>query len=223
VAAEWHIYLLFPLILWLRRKCGLFVTTASGFVLSLAISSIAQRGLLWPTIAPLAGCFVLGVAAREIAVRGGRLRDLDSRTPPWGIITAIGIAALIAYVEERGAVVAARDNRPIEAIVGLTMAAALVGLTTHGGRLNTLLSSKFVENIGVRSYSLYLIHAPVVQLVWLFLRRTGAPDARGAGLAVLLGLALPLVLVLTWIFHAVVERRCLPDSMRKAIQLEVSG
>ena len=58
--------------------------------------------------------------------------------------------------------------------------------------------------IGVMSYSLYLVHQPVIQAVAHLLRQAGAGS--GGAFLGLLGL-LPAVLLLAWLLFQLVERR----------------
>ena len=64
--------------------------------------------------------------------------------------------------------------------------------------------------VGAYSYSLYLLHAPVLQLVWQYLLRPlGLPLHDGPALAWLLLFGVPTSLLVGWSFYRVVERPCM--------------
>jgi peptidoglycan/LPS O-acetylase OafA/YrhL len=72
------------------------------------------------------------------------------------------------------------------------------------GAVSRVLSTPRLVAVGVFSYSVYLVHAPLVHLFWLALRRTHlSPDATFFVLAVI---CMPIIVLLSYGFHWLFER-----------------
>lgn len=86
------------------------------------------------------------------------------------------------------------------------MLAPLVGASRAGHNVvRVALSWKPLVGIGTMSYSLYLMHAPLLQVVWLYgLRPMRLSD--GATFICLVVAGTPLIVLGTYLFHLVCER-----------------
>ena len=163
VATEWQIYFVFGLLLlpvW--RRFGSVVTillaSAMGIAITLAIPS-TQVACFW-----FLGLFAFGMAA---AARSGKIGLKETRL--WGFIAA-GCAALLGFLS----LFAHLKTIQIQAdfIVG-GFAAPLIlycaGSVARGASPWPLrfLEAKPAQKLGAFSYSLYLIHAPILSLLHL--------------------------------------------------------
>ena len=204
IAIEWHLYFLFPLLLLLRRRLGPARATAGVVALGFAVSSFFNGGLTIWTETNLLGCFALGIAARELAVRADRF--------PWRCVLA-GLAVLIGLIVwQRGTQRAAEGtNTVLEPLVGLLVAVLLIVLSQPGeSRLRSVLDGRLLVFVGTISYSIYLLHAPLLQLIWQYgMEPTGLPLHDGRALAVLLAAGLPAAVGVGYAFFMLVERHCL--------------
>ena len=204
IALEWHIYFFFPLILLLRRQFGLVKSTVAVMVVGLLVSAPHNGGLtLWDE-SNFFGCFALGVAARELSVRAGRA--------PWDVVAGAllgGFAVLSAVLGTLRA--SEQSNTLLEPFFGLGVAALLVALSQERSAwLRRGLSWRPLAAVGAYSYSLYLLHAPVLQLVWQYvLKPLGLPLHDGWALGWLLVLAAPASLLVGWTYYRLVERPCM--------------
>lgn len=229
IAIEWHVYLLFGLLLWFRRRIGLVAVTGVVVLLtSVGSWEWRYKGLTWQGEIGMLGCFAIGVAAREAAVRGIRLWPDSSaalrpgaivvgRTslvPPWGLLAAVGTLAVIAWnwVLGQGGVLA--YNAAFEPAVGLITGCLLVAATTRpAGVLARVAAWRPFAAIGTFSYSLYLIHAPLVQLAWVWVAHPlGARVGQDSALGLLFPPAVVFSLAGALVFYRLVERRCLPGA-----------
>jgi peptidoglycan/LPS O-acetylase OafA/YrhL len=226
VAIEWHIYFLFPLLLLLWRKRGMWWTTAVIVVGSTAVALAVFSSLppwsgdpaffLWFNYL---GCFTMGAAAARIAHRGGfvQIRGV-LRKPNW--ILLAGIAALATGLAHHFFYFQALDTT----LFGVTSALLLVGLATgQFAWLRGMLQWRALVWVGIASYSLYLLHAPIIQLVWQYLLYPlGFDIGEGATFFVLAPISLVLSLAAARASFLLVERPFLPKSTRKAEVEEVA-
>lgn len=201
IAIEWHIYFLFPLLLVAIRRWNstaiLVGVGAAALAVSLAFDS--EEKLILPA-AFLLACFTAGVGACRLVHRDGLL-TIGGRTvrPPWLLLAAVtAVTTAVLFV-------AGAPNSIADVGLGCAVACLLVAMGTGGASpIRAVLSWTPVERVGIFSYSLYLIHPLVVQPTWLLLRRLEL--APGPEAVLLLVTAVPLSLLVAWLFFLVAER-----------------
>jgi peptidoglycan/LPS O-acetylase OafA/YrhL len=207
VATEWQIYFFFPFLLlplWRRRGplVTLLVAFAVGYLPLLLDPAIARAALPW-----YLGLFALGMVAATIGF-APRPLERGLRTLPWGRITLV----LLAICAVGGLVLARlwfRWKPLTDVLVGLATATLLVHCgAAASSRVTRLLSSPPLVKLGHFSYSLYLIHLPVVALAYFLVRPL--PLGAVAHVLVLLPLSTAAALAVAYGFHVVVERRFMP-------------
>jgi peptidoglycan/LPS O-acetylase OafA/YrhL len=211
VATEVQIYLLFPGLLAVWRRHGRGAAVATAFAAGGAIAALG--GWLGnPSLAKLCpwylGLFALGMAgALDGAARPGRSRSPGS---PWmaGILTAAAVVlAWQAARQGADAAVMLADLLVGAAATGLIVGCARQIERGAAGALERvvhLLRSRGAVTLGSFSYSLYLIHFPLLALIGHALR------ARGWGaelrLAAMILAATPLCALAAFLFHLAFER-----------------
>jgi peptidoglycan/LPS O-acetylase OafA/YrhL len=176
LAVEWHIYLCFPLLLWLWRRAGLWqmlvIVTGVSVALAMAIFSYASYlNLVRPEYLAL---FAFGAAAAYVlhgepaAVWVPRLRRV-----PWGWVALVLYAACIGYTYTD-------LEFPLYQVEFLSCAAALSTIAAcmlRGGMLARFMESSPLVWLGSVSYSLYLIHVPIIWGVFAYFLRGYGHDA----------------------------------------------
>ncbi|MEW2130863.1 acyltransferase [Streptomyces sp. NPDC005435] len=204
IGVESELYLLFPLLLLVRRKFG-----AAALVAAVTLPVIAL-GVLAPGANPVEGAngltahlapvFVAGMAGAGIVVAPERVRRL-----PWGWFAALAAVPVLVLGAVRGFVWTVDHYFWVDLAVAPAMTLLLVAVAT--GRpavLVRLLTTRPVRSLGDFSYSLYLIHLPVVMAV---IHRV-APHFVGRGLPTFcftIGVALPVSVLGAWLFARVFE------------------
>jgi peptidoglycan/LPS O-acetylase OafA/YrhL len=205
IAAEAGLYLAFPLVLLLRRRAGATVTLAVVTV------PVVAAGLLFPALATgsrptgytfeLAPLFTVGVLAAGIVAAGDRMRRL-----PWLGLAALAAAPVLTLIVVKGSVWTVTHYYWLDLAAGPAIALFLAAVATRRPvRLVRLLSSGPLQRLGDFSYSLYLIHMPIVALVSTLLV-TPYTDSRLAAFTVTAVLVVPLCLVAAHMFAAVFEK-----------------
>ena len=162
VQVEAKIYLLFPLLAWAGRRWSLLQSAIATAVLSVAASAVAHRyapgldgvRLHFPAL------FALGVAAAAVAPRA------NPRVA--AAVAAAALLAVLAWAYHLGLPRALYADRPLDPGVGLAAAAALVACAAGPPAWTAPLRWPPLLWIGGLSYSLYLIHAPLVQVAYRF-------------------------------------------------------
>jgi peptidoglycan/LPS O-acetylase OafA/YrhL len=195
IAIECQLYLLFPLLVWLLAKAG----RPSTFLLACSISvsvliAFPRSEKLYPWYLAL---FAMGMAGAHLAYKPPSWRGPNA----FAALLVAGIAAFACYV--------GLNNRLIMPLCDALIGVALVGVLYAGTIskklwLNKVLGCKPLVGLGAISYSLYLMHHPILQPLYLF-RPAMAQDPLAAT-KYLLVFGLPIILGLCTAFWFVFER-----------------
>ncbi len=198
IAVEWRIYFLFPLLVWAFRRFGAGRTTLVALVASAAL---LQVSLLEKASIHYAGIFVLGMLGAVYAHRADE--RLASRL---GMAAVVPAALLIGICVSQPFRWAEGRFHELDYLVGLATAAGLAYLGARESHpMKTGLSWRPLVFIGGFSYSIYLMHMPLLQLVWQYgLAPLGLSRAANLGLLVTVGWA--AVLLLAYGFYLAFER-----------------
>jgi peptidoglycan/LPS O-acetylase OafA/YrhL len=214
IAVTWHIYLAFPLMLWVIRRYGVLRTAAvvAPVTSLIAVGTHGQQTLLAIRTLELYGAFLVGLAALELTRAGGLVRWRGRMVrPPW-----VGIAVALSLWS--GLV-----NDDNHAPLYLAMACLMVAVGTGGARpLRAVLEWRPLVWLGTISFSLYLVHGPLVHLAWLeILHPLGLGVGEPAALVGLWATAIPLSILSAWGFYHAIERRTLTARSRARRDAEV--
>jgi peptidoglycan/LPS O-acetylase OafA/YrhL len=135
--------------------------------------------------------FALGMLAAVLTVRGKVI------APNW-ILAGVALAGFAA-------VRAGSGNGIVHDLATSVGAFAILMLCLNaGGATVRVLSRPALVRVGIFSYSLYLIHAPVLHLLDLALDNAGVDPNIQFGLLVIFGF--PVILLVAYGFHCVFER-----------------
>lgn len=202
VAVECHIYLLFPLMIWGWRRFGGMAVAAVTGILCVMLSLSPFARILGEFPVGFVFYFVLGMAAAYLA-HSTKTRRLQNYGWTWGILCAV-CAVIEAILLLRWS----NDFRPAitETLFALTAAFLLVTLASASMTpLKTVLEWKPLVLIGGFSYSLYLVHAPIIEIVAQYAvvpQRLAEVPAFG----LLCLWSLPLILFVSYAFYLLFER-----------------
>lgn len=221
VAVEWRIYFLFPLLILCWRRFGVSKTTMTavwlayaGF-LATALVSWTARG----ANVQFVGLFALGMLAATIAFADREpWRSVRSRVP-WAALAVVFALPLILIHEIGGTGVS--PARPLlDLLLGLFGVALLVAGARPGrNRLRRVLGARPLAFLGAFSYSIYLVHAPLLAVAWRYGVRPFHLHEVPMLLVVDL-LVVPLVLAGSYLFFLICERPFMSTQQRRAAKGE---
>jgi peptidoglycan/LPS O-acetylase OafA/YrhL len=165
IGIEAELYLVFPLLLLIRRRLGPLVLLASVALPVVALGLLAPNGNpvegtngLTPHLAPI---FAAGLVGAGVIAARDRIRRL-----PWHWLAALAAAPVVLLILAKGSVWTMHHSFWIDLAVGPAMAMLLVAVATGRPRvLVGLLATRPLRSLGASSYSLYLIHLPIIVLL----------------------------------------------------------
>jgi peptidoglycan/LPS O-acetylase OafA/YrhL len=169
IAVEWHIYFLFPLLLLATRRFGIVATAFTALVLGYALTFGFAGTRLARANPHYLGLFALGMLAAYVAA-SARPAYASARTSRgWSAAIVISLLVTAAACYAFGYRTASQRFPYLDLPVGVLAAATLVVTTRSRSHLLTrLLSGRALVFIGTFSYSVYLVHAPLLQLMWQY-------------------------------------------------------
>ncbi len=168
IAVEWQIYFLFPLLVIVARRFGIFQLAVAALVLGYAVRFLGDGTRIERANPHFVGLFALGMLA-AYWVRSPQLQSLRERTKGtfgWvGLACFVFVCAACHFLGLRGPFHFAELDLP----VGVMAFAVLIHSTLEKGSwLARSLNAKWVVWMGTFSYSIYLIHAPLLQIMWQY-------------------------------------------------------
>jgi peptidoglycan/LPS O-acetylase OafA/YrhL len=207
IGVEAGLYLGLPLLLLIRRRAGAAAVLAAVTVPVVAVGLLVPRVSavspvdkltgLTPQLAPL---FAMGVLGAGVLAASDRVRRL-----PWQWLAALVAAPTLLLMVGKGSVWTVHHFFWIDLAIAPAMAMLLAGVATgRPAPLVWLLATRPVRGLGAMSYSLYLIHLPIVVVI----SRKIAVFHAAPGLPrfwFTLLLAVPMSLVAARVFAAVFE------------------
>jgi peptidoglycan/LPS O-acetylase OafA/YrhL len=169
IAVEWQIYLVFPLLLWSWRKLGPGLTVALALAAGYAVRMGFDGTRIARTNSHFLGMFALGMLAAYVSCSPREAYRRLRKSPAWGWAAAIMFAATIALVGFLQILRFRFGFIFVDLVVGLMAMAALVRTSSEEkSKLRAVVSWRPLVFVGTFSYSLYLIHAPLLQLLWQY-------------------------------------------------------
>ena len=226
VATEWQIYFFFALImipLWQRFNLRVAVAICV-FIGILAAFVPEVRGFRLSYVHPWhLGTFAFGAAAAAVCFDESKA-GLQRAAYPWKLISIISaIAAIgIVYMAKRHMI---HSLMLPEIAVGLTTSCLLL-LCTMGlkqgrpSRFVRIMEHPFFVWLGLFSYSIYLIHSPLLGFFNLAtLNWKMSDDVR---LWMMVGIALPLAIFASYVFFLAVEKHFLSGHQKVKLAEESS-
>ncbi len=204
IAVEWQIYFLLPPMIWFARRIGILPVVLLSIFAGYFASWGARATRFDSATFYYLGLFALGVYAAHLSATPRSL-------PRWTLLgVSLPLTVLIMIVCANLTLHEYILYTPwLDLAAGLAVVPILVaGVRYPNAVISRVLSAKPLVVIGAFSYSLYLIHAPLLQLVWQY---AIAPLGLGPNLSFLLliGFGCPVIVSAAFVFYRMVEKPCL--------------
>lgn len=217
---EVQFYLLLPLLVplfvgrrWIATTCGAIILVLGYGTFAYEFAGGQHKGLLFLHLPAFALHFTLGILAARAYLSGWR--------PPvpgrWLVPLAVASFGLLPVVTiENDWLPAALDDRLgwiiLRPLVGVAAVVVIYSVATQASWAARVLRTPVLLHMGAISYSLYLLHMPV--LGWFAIN---GPVLHGWGFSAYLALAIGISWAASVGFYQVVER---PSLALKALWLE---
>ncbi len=204
IAVECQVYLLFPLLLLLRRQMGNVAVLGGTYIVGLMVSNVIA-GTPYLGLSPMYPFyFALGMFAAEV------ISEKCTKLYVW-----IGASAAVLFV-------AFSLNSILQKMLWTQILLAIAGMCAlivcaqwPGNPLARLCAWRPIAWMGSFSYSLYLIHFPVQQLIWQDLVRP-LGLSKAATFAVMATVGTALIVFFSYGFYLVFERPFTTEVWNKA-------
>lgn len=211
VATEWQIYFLFPLVLLPIYRRSVAGMLAAALVLGVAPMFLFHRGeTAYPWFTLLFGIGMVGAAINFTPTAQFRL--VKDRVN-WGAVCLISTLAVFAWhtLKARHGDMKWKGDLVEDAITAIATMGLLVACTNslhrHTAKRPVVLlalESRPLLFLGAISYSLYLMHSPILGVTDILIRALSPSSAVAATLYLVGGVA--VAIGLTYLFYFVFER-----------------
>lgn len=193
VAVECQIYLLFPAIVWLWRKIGVFVTALLFCVGGVLVQQHNTHSALAGINAHYYGLFCLGACGSYIAKKMPAIANHKAMLYAFIALLVVQTSLVALYVYARSG----PDTNWIDVICGLTSATTMICAVTNTP-VKRILSWRPLTAVGSAAYSIYLCHLQIISLV-------SKHETRSAFAAT----CVLLVPIVAFLFYRLFERPCI--------------
>jgi len=203
IATEWQIYFLFiGVLLPLWRRVGIVATVVAAFVLGVGLNKLTSEAACFQFV----GLFALGMAAALVSFSEEGSRYNRWKRLPWGWVSVAHLVVFGALTRGNPAWMW-QHVALTDLIIGPAVAAVLVALTQQRQQATapSLLESRGLVGLGQFSYSLYLVHMPLLAAFHHCLGFFRFQLTSLSAFSWELALALPLCLVVAYGFYRVFE------------------
>jgi peptidoglycan/LPS O-acetylase OafA/YrhL len=204
IAIEAQLYFLFPwLILLMQKKSPLALLAGVGIpavALALMVTG-AGKSYTWFAI-----LFAVGMLSAHFVYRPHKKLGMSPITATiLGLAGVIGTIWINSYYTSQGIRLSTVSIMASDLTFGLSTAAFIYAATASpGSLLDRTFSIRSLVNIGVFSYSLYLLHHPIIQILYVYKPEfVSSPEL---AMAYLLLFGLPVIVGVSWAFSWLFER-----------------
>jgi peptidoglycan/LPS O-acetylase OafA/YrhL len=217
IAVEWQIYFFFPLLVWAWRRFGPGVVVPVALVFGYALRLGFADSRLVRANPHYIGMFVLGMFAAYVAQSP---KDMFARARerfPWRATATLGLVVTAGLTLWLGWHWGENHFYILDLPVGIMATSALVASSRSAdSTLSRAFSWKPLVFVGTFSYSIYLVHAPLLQILWQYvLHPVGADNATIFAFLMTLGFA--MILGASYLFFRVFEEPFMRAAKRRAV------
>jgi peptidoglycan/LPS O-acetylase OafA/YrhL len=230
ISVEIRIYILFPILLFLWKRAGRVITLLIAVLISILVHLVstiilANRFNISNDLAgvfPYLILFTFGMLAADIANSNQSITLSKIRkNVPWGGVTSILLipSLIVHHLYKQGRL----SMNMVDIVIGLTCASLMIALakTRNEGSKSTwlvkILAAKPIAFCGLFAYSIYLIHAPFLQLFSQYFLFNIHQDGF-SNMLLLIFICTPIIIFISYIFFLVFEKPFLNKKGKAAVK-----
>jgi len=201
ISIEFQLYFLFPFFVWLlfrRGPLALLAPTVAITIILLALWPLAGKLYIWYMPLFVAGMVAARICFGKPSENGVWTKALQDNR----LLLSIAVGAIISTCLVAPSTKALWQS---DCIFGVAVVCLLIlGSHSPQGFSTKLFSAKAVVWLGTFSYSLYLMHHPILQTLYAF--RPAQISSMAESMAYVLFAGLPAILGVSYAFYWVFER-----------------
>ncbi|MBS1727986.1 MAG: acyltransferase [Armatimonadetes bacterium] len=221
IAIEFQLYLVFPfMILIMQKRSPLTLLILTIIPTVLVVNYLPGAGKTYTWFAIL---FVLGMMAAHFSYRPSLKIGPKAGTGIFLSLVGVAITAKIVMgALSQGKIFDTPTLISSDITFGLSTATLLYAMTVAPGSwIERFFSLKWLVRIGIFSYSLYLLHHPLLQI--FYVHKPAWVLGSEMTMGYLLLAALPSILIISWLFSFIFERPFVKSRlpMREAARVAV--
>ena len=220
IAVEWRIYFLFPVIVLLWKKWGSLKTTVTLTGASCLFFLIFSRfpALNLDPIGPsphFIALFAFGMLAADIVFTDSELNTVLRKEFPW---IGISLVCLLLSLPTYQFFSAGGQSWIIaDLLMGISSFSILVAIfSPEPNQFTKFLNLPFLVKLGAFSYSIYLVHMPLLQI---FVQYVLKPLSLNSSLNffLVLFIAIPMMVLASYVFFVICEKPFLSKNAQRNI------
>lgn len=209
IAVEWRIYFLFPVLVIMARHWGLFKTILAAFITSVGLTFLfLQTPINMETngVSPqYLTLFTLGMLAATIVFSDKPIFANLRVKVPWSILAVVLAGVLLALLKVKPWNNSRLPHYITDYVVGIWSLGLLIATSNSSSWLHRIFAWRPLAFAGTFAYSIYLIHVPLVRLLWQYaVLPLNLSSKMQFALLVLVGS--PIILVICYLFFFIAER-----------------
>jgi peptidoglycan/LPS O-acetylase OafA/YrhL len=207
ISVEWRIYFIFPLLLIGWRRWGPFRITMCAILASTFLwYALTQTNLNFSSMSPhYLALFAFGMYSAHISKSSMKQYVVIRKKNIWTFAVPVFLILIISTMASSEI---QRYFSPLytDYLVGLGSACLLIALSSgHLWKIRKIFSWKPLVFIGTFAYSIYLIHAPLLQLVSQYFVDPLGLSTSGS-LLLFFTLGIPAIIGCAYLFYLLAER-----------------
>jgi peptidoglycan/LPS O-acetylase OafA/YrhL len=236
IALECQIYLLFPWFVLTAQRIGIHVACLSAGAIGIGLHLLLNKTVLWGSYTQYWLFFTMGFFAAFVTVSEHPKFVAYRSRPIWGRLSVLCVIGFFVsqsiWHNPQWKLIHMIPNRTHPYLlyglwISLAAACLLIHVTTRpDSHITRWLSWPPLAFCGTFSYSIYLLHQPLVDKFRYFVERYGHGHERPLQVVFLLGVV-PLIILVSYLFHLIFERPFMsipqPKSAQQAEQASITS
>jgi peptidoglycan/LPS O-acetylase OafA/YrhL len=169
ISVEWRIYFLFPLLVLSFKQWGDLKTSLGMLIISVFMLALLQHTILIGITPAYYALFTFGMLSCQVCYGHSQRLCILRDHLPWGVIASLLALVFMILLYKWRLDHSAVCLYVMDILNGMLASVILIWFgKPDANYMREWLSWKPLAFVGTFAYSVYLIHAPLIQIVWQF-------------------------------------------------------